>query len=204
MKNFIVTAMTFVICILAGVSNATAQNPVTVNGTDQIKEYNRQKMPSIGFSLYGNQYGFPVENALEGLPEVVPCNFIDGRRNIVCDWNLAVRESTITVNCRAGICRQDGEVYGFWSENIDVSINSLYFIKPTSDGKMMAVRRDLANELDDWTYADAGASLYYWFFQYGVEKPIADRVIDSVYTGGVAQFEKDYTAQCDANGGCGD
>lgn len=175
---------------------------------EPMQNYN-PKTYSPMVSYNDSRFFVPNENNLEELPEVIPCVKVTIYRYVRCHWfansrqisvpsqvpgEYAVVDNEQRVLCRRNTCRSQFFEMGHWPEDVDLLVSFWYVVQPSTDGKMIAVRRDLQLQA---SYGYAGLSLFNWYLQLGMSDDVAKNMMEHHYSGGWDQFLIDYEKTCE-------
>lgn len=160
-------------------------------------------------SYTGDNAQFPSESTPEGLPESFPCvrtMSSQGANLLFCAWHLFPRDISIysqedqthyTISnqfngiCRNNKCRANSYPVGNWPEDINIVISIWYTVGMSSDGKPVAYRNDVMQQV---SYAQAGKNLVQFYSDSGISDEAIKGEMSRHYTGGYLEFEKDSVA----------
>lgn len=162
--------------------------------------------PGIGYD--SRNMMFPSEGTVDELPEYIPCVKMD-MFGIRCNWMFYPRtiyvqstvpgelvgiKNEVAVICRRGDCRNEYGYAGNFPQDINATINFWYRLEESTDGQLIAVRRDIEEVV---SYRYTGVSLYLWFLGMGPNEEQAQALMDHLYYGGWKQLVADWNAMCE-------
>ena len=168
--------------------------------------YPKVQVPTI--SPEHPDYVIPDGSDHELLPPILPC--VSSNYGIRCNYLMYPSRVTLPSTspgeyvsvfletkyiCRLGRCKSEYGESGSFPENVNAKVNIWYRLEASKEGDLIAVRRDLDFGRPSRN-AEAGASLYIFYLESGVDEKTAQDAMEFMYIGGWNKYVKDHEEMC--------